>query len=315
MILIIGSEEDRHIENVRRHLTSDSVVVDIACYPACLGLDVRLGSTIENLELTLPTGRRVELAEVNAVWCRRINPLRLHNDLSDETARLFAWSESNEALLGVWYSLHCFWMNPPPADEISQRKIRQLQAARRLGLSIPDTLVTNQPDAAREFIERHGLGRVVRKAFRNIPQAPRATALVHSPDLAAIESVRYAPVIFQDFVPLGLDLRITIVEDEIFAAAIHSDPVYEADYRIGLPSATVVPFALPLDIAAKLMALMEVFKLKYGAIDMRLTPNGDYVFFEVNPAGEYLFISHRTGQRVSAAIAASLQKHDQRRNH
>jgi glutathione synthase/RimK-type ligase-like ATP-grasp enzyme len=205
-------------------------------------------------------------------------------------------------------------MNPPTADEVSQRKVRQLQIARRVGLSIPDTLVTNQPDAARQFVEAHGVGRVVRKAFRNIAQAPRETHLLREEDLALLDSVRYTPVIFQRFVPAGLDLRVTVVEDDIFAAAITSEDRYAADYRPGLASAKVVPYELPPAVAEKLLELMKIFGLQFGAVDFRVTPDGDHVFLEVNPAGEYLFISQRTGQPIPAAIAASLERHDRARS-
>ena len=201
-------------------------------------------------------------------------------------------------------------MNPPIADEVSQRKIRQLQVAREVGLTVPDTLVTNEPEAARAFIEAHGVGQVVRKAFRNIAQAPRETHLVSADDLALLDSVRFAPVIFQRFVPGDLDLRVTIVGDDVFTAAISSTADYRVDYRPGLGSATVVPYDLPPVITARLLALMKAFDLQYGAIDLRVTPDGDYVFLEVNPAGEYLFVSERTGQPVSAAIAAMLERQD-----
>jgi hypothetical protein len=159
------------VERVRSHLTAESIVIDTAWFPASLSVQARFDGRAESLALALADGRRLDLAEVGAVWNRRISPLGLHQDLTDATARLFAWSESNEALQGLWYSLDCYWMNRPTADEVSQRKIRQLQLARQLGLSIPETLVTNDPLEAQAFIEQHGPERVVRKAFRNIPQA------------------------------------------------------------------------------------------------------------------------------------------------
>lgn len=315
MILIVSFEDNDHVEQVRQHLTVESIVLDTSWFPASLGLEAGFAQDAERLCLTLPTGQRIDLARVGAVWYRRARPLSLHADLIDDTARLFAWSEANEALLGLWYSLPCFWMNPPTADEISQRKVRQLQAARSLGLAIPETLITNVPAAALEFIQRHGLGNVVRKAFRNIAEAPRPTILVTETDLRVIDAVRYTPVIFQRFVPAELDLRVTVVENEIFATAIRSLPQYQTDYRIGLASATVFPYELPFDVAAKLLKLMRSLELAYGAIDLRVTPDGEHVFLEVNPGGEYLFISRRTAQPIPAAIAASLQRHDQAAQH
>jgi glutathione synthase/RimK-type ligase-like ATP-grasp enzyme len=313
MILIISFPNNEHVDEVLTHLSSDAVVVDTATFPRSLGLSVSMNREREKIEFLLPGGRDLCLCQVGAVWYRRISPYGIDPQLTDPTARLFTWSEANEALLGVWYSLDCFWMNPPTADEVSQRKIRQLQLARQLGLSIPDTLVTNQPAAARAFVETYGVGGVVRKAFRNIAQAPRETHVLCHEDLALLESVRYTPVTFQRYVPADLDLRVTIVEDDVFTAAVSSDRQYAADYRPGLASAKVIPYELPSSVTEKLLALMKALSLKFGAIDLRVTPDGDYVFLEVNPAGEYLFVSRRTQQPISAAIAAALERHDRER--
>jgi glutathione synthase/RimK-type ligase-like ATP-grasp enzyme len=313
MILIVSYPDNEHVDEVMKHLTRDAVVVDTASFPVSLGLSVAMNGEREDLQMALPEGRRIRLCQIGAVWYRRISPYGFHEELRDPTARLFAWSEANEALLGVWYSMGAYWMNPPLADEVAQRKIRQLQVARQVGLTIPDTVVTNEPDVAQMFVQQHGVGRVVRKAFRNIAEAPRETHLLRAEDLSQLDSVAYTPVIFQEYVPAALDLRVTIVEDDVFAAAVTSESEYAADYRPGLASATVVPYDLPGDVAAKLHALMSVFGLHYGAIDLRLTPEGDYVFLEVNPAGEYLFISKRTEQPISKAIAAALERRDKAR--
>jgi glutathione synthase/RimK-type ligase-like ATP-grasp enzyme len=312
MILIVSYEDNDHVDAVRKHLTTDSVLVDTGWFPSSLGLDARFTRDWESMHFSLPDGKKIDLCDIGAVWYRRISQLGVHEEVTDGTARLFAWSESNEALLGVWYSINCFWMNPPTADEISQRKIRQLQVARNVGLSIPDTVITNEPDVAMEFIHHFGLGNVIRKAFRNIEQAPRETHVIREEDLALIDSVKYAPVIFQRFIPASLDLRVTIVEDDIFAAEIQSQPEYHADYRLGLGSATVKPYKLPVDVETSLFELMMELNIHYGAIDLRVTPEGEHVFLEVNPAGLFLFISERTGQPIPEAIAASLQRHDEK---
>jgi glutathione synthase/RimK-type ligase-like ATP-grasp enzyme len=262
------------------------------------------------MQLKHPSGELIDLADVGAVWYRRIRPFEVDDELTDPTSRLFAWSESNEALLGVWYTLPCYWMNPPLGDEVAQRKIHQLRIAGLVGLSVPETVVTNDPVRAREFIERHGPGQVVRKAFRNIEEAPRETALVNAVDLALIDAVRYAPVIFQRYVPAAEDLRVTVVDGEVFAARIRSGADHQVDYRVGLGTASVEACSLPDEISDQLRQLMAHLNVSFGAIDLRLTPEGEYVFLEINPAGEYLFISRRTNLPIPQAIAAALQRHD-----
>jgi hypothetical protein len=66
------------------------------------------------------------------------------------------------------------------ADEAGQRKIRPLQLAKRVWLSVPDTVITNDPSKAREFVAKHIDSGLIRKAFRSIAEAPRSTTI--SPD-------------------------------------------------------------------------------------------------------------------------------------
>ena len=46
--------------------------------------------------------------------------------------------------------------------------------------------------------------------------------------------------------------------------------------------------------------------LEYGAIDMRLTPEGESIFLEVNPAGQFLYVEMATGMKIAAASAEHL---------
>ena len=128
---------------------------------------------------------------------------------------------------------------------------------------------------------------------QHLPGPARNPYLLREEDLPLLDSVRYTPVIFQRFVPADLDLRVTVIEDEIFAAAI---TLREANTRpttgrawAARKSGTVRITAFPT-VAENLLELMRGFGLNYGAVDFRVTPDGDHVFLEVNPVGEYLFI-------------------------
>jgi glutathione synthase/RimK-type ligase-like ATP-grasp enzyme len=108
-----------------------------------------------------------------------------------------------------------------------------------------------------------------------------------------------------------VDLRITVVGDKIFPAAIHSqDTSYKVDFRMDMGAARVAPAALPSDVQDKLFALMRHLGLVYGAIDMRRRPDGSHVFLEVNPAGQWLFIENATGQPISQAMADLMRVQD-----
>jgi len=310
VILVLSFPDNDHVTRVLKHLKREVTVVDLAAFPSEAVADVRITPHGSSFRIRLPGSDRIDLADVGVVWRRRLRPYRLDPALADGSARLFAWSETDEAVQGLLASMSCPWMNPPMADEVAQRKPRQLQLARELGLTVPETLITNDPAAAAEFIEVRPPGGVICKAFRNIAEAPRFTHRITASDVARLDGVRYAPVTFQEFIPAELDLRVTIVEDDIFAAAIRSAPRFEADYRPGLGSATVSAYTLPDHVTERLMAMMRAFELRYGAFDLRVTPAGEHVFLEVNPGGEYVFIADRTGQPIPEAIAAALDRHD-----
>lgn len=42
--------------------------------------------------------------------------------------------------------------------------------------------------------------------------------------------------------------------------------------------------------------------LNYGCIDMIVTPNGEYVFLEINPSGQWYFVQMKTNMDIASAI-------------
>ncbi|MEJ2669125.1 MAG: MvdD family ATP-grasp ribosomal peptide maturase, partial [Gammaproteobacteria bacterium] len=51
---------------------------------------------------------------------------------------------------------------------------------------------------------------------------------------------------------------------------------------------------------------MDLLGLNFGCIDMILTPDDEFVFLEVNPNGQWLWVEHSLGCNISGAIADKL---------
>jgi glutathione synthase/RimK-type ligase-like ATP-grasp enzyme len=252
----------------------------------------------------------IDLGDVRVVWWRRVRPFELDASVTAAAARAFASSETTQAVYGILDGLDAAWINPRAADDTAHHKPWQWSVARSVGLAMPRTLVTNRPEDARRFIERVGLGKVVFKAFLASLDAWRETRLVLAEDLERIELVRLAPVIFQEYVD-GVDLRITIVGDQLFPCAIDARRTrYPYDMRMVVGDAEVAPTTLPDGVRDGLLRLMARLGLRYGAVDMRRTDAGDHLFLEVNPAGQWHFVEHRTGLPISEAMADELARLD-----
>ena len=219
--------------------------------------------------------------------------------------RAFALSETETAMTGIWQATNCLWVNHPIKDSAAAHKPWQLATGRAAGLTIPETLITNDPEQARSFCEAHS-GNVVYKPFRQTHAAWRETRALLPEDAAVFEAVRLAPVLFQELIEGVADLRVTVIGDEIFAAAAAlEDATYTLDIRFN-PGIAYKPHALPDDVAASIFRLMQSLGLEYGAIDMRLTPDDRYVFFEVNPAGQFLYVERSSRQPITAALVSHL---------
>lgn len=307
MIVIVSHEDDLHARRVIEQLTRGghpSLLFNLAQLPnrATLSFDYRPEAR-PALQLRTDDGTVHALDGARSVWWRRPQAAD-PSTVTDPQLRLFTANEWNEAISGLWQLIEVPWMNNPQRDEAASRKAWQLHLARQAGLRVPRTLISSDPDAARAFIDELGIGRTIYKTFSCTHAVWRETRLLRAEDLGLLEALRIAPVIFQEYVPAGSDLRVTVVGRAMFAAAISpAAGETRVDFRMRVGRSAMEAFTLPETIAQRLRALMDRLGLVYGAIDLRVSPEGEYYFLEVNTAGEFLFVEERTGLPITRAVA------------
>lgn len=306
MILVVSHGGDAHAQTVLAILAQrdlDSRLLDLSEVPARATLSMDFVDR-ERPALTLGSADGdLDVRTVTSTWWRRPQA-PIPSEIGDPSLRWFASSEWSELLSGLWLALPGDWMNVPALDERASHKPFQLTVAAGVGLTVPRTLMTSDPDRARTFIEELGIGHVVFKTFAATPVVWRETRLVRHEELEILDQVRHAPVIFQEYVEATADVRVTVVGQRIFAMAIDARATgYPLDFRMSLGEAQTNAMELPHAVAERIQKLMHRLGLAYGAIDLRQTPDGDYVFLEINPAGEFLFAQDRTGLPIAAAVA------------
>ena len=190
----------------------------------------------------------------------------------------------------------------------------QLQVASTTGFACPETLVSNNPAEIRKFFARQK-GRIVAKPLRlgyfdygDVQTATYTTAL-SAADLTSDEALHVAPVIYQRHLEKRCDIRVTIVGDSVYAAAIHSQESDSArvDWRRADVELEHTVHVLPVEIAAACQRLMKALDLRFGAIDLVLAPNGEYYFLEVNPNGQWLWLEDKLGFPITSDIVTWLR--------
>ncbi len=315
MILILSTQADMHSRAVIGELNDrgkNATLLDLSEFPqkfhSCW--HYKTGNE-RSYRLSALTGEVIDLDQSRVIWWRRPQPFELHPELASHSYRNFAYTEIYEAFSGMWHSLDAFWINKPSHDDLAHRKVLQLKVAQEVGLPIPQTLITSNPQEAKLFYESQKENGTVYKAFSATEQQWRETRLLKPEELGMLNNLKFAPVIFQEYVPAEYDLRITVVGRKIFAAAIHSQQTsYKVDMRMDIGNAKISAVELPVQTKQLLREFMQRLGLVYGAIDMRLTPEGKYVFLEINPAGQWLFIEEKTKQTITAHMAQLMLDHD-----
>ncbi|HZU96176.1 MAG TPA: hypothetical protein VFF73_05660 [Planctomycetota bacterium] len=315
MILIIADPLDGHMRLVRRRLLEKGARVatfDLGDAPERALLSAWVSPSSPSRLQVRREKDTLDLAHVKTVWFRRMNDLGTDPDMAPEDQE-FAESETVSMLLSMGVALEDrFWVNPVAAalaTDGGNGKIGHLEIARQLGLEVPRTLATNDPQEARSFLQTCPQGAIY-KPFRSPVRKLKDEAGAEQPAgiftnklderaLAELEGVRHAPCIFQELVPKKVELRVTLIGDRVFACELHSQgrELSAVDFRRD-QGMTLTPHAthqLPFEIERALLALRARLGLVYGAVDLILTPEGRYVFLEVNQQGQFLWIEEQTG--------------------
>ena len=270
-----------------------------------LGVDFRdeLGRTVR-----FPTG-------VKSAYHRKPDPVLPHRELADAGASDFVCKEGDEFVRSLAAFQGVRWVNNPIRIRAAQHKLPQLEAARRLGLSVPRSIVTNDPAQARAFCEACGWAVICKTLATSVVLIDGEARHVYTAAPARKEveeknqSIRFGVHFLQEYVPKAFELRITIIGRQVFACKIDSQSLDESkiDWRLVDPfTLHHEEYDLPEEVSNKLLALLDNFGLSFGAIDMIVTTSGKYVFVENNPNGQWYWIELKTGMPMAQAMADHL---------
>jgi glutathione synthase/RimK-type ligase-like ATP-grasp enzyme len=294
-ILIIAPREDVHAQTMAaaaaRH-DARALIFDSAGIPSVDRVALRFGSDRAELHIRA-ADFDLSFDDVRSVWWRR--PLTPHvaEVVTEDRARQFCVRESEALFRGALDATGVPVVNDPAAQARAARKPLQLAVARIVGLTVPRTVMSNDPDQIRQLWEETA-GECVYKTFTAPAWRAAETRRLTKDVLADLDTLRHAPVIAQELIE-GRDLRATVIGDRIFTAAADTRlPAGRLDGRLDR-TATWYPHDLPDETSRGLLRLTRKLGLDYGCIDLRQQPDGGYVFLEINPAGQFLFVEIDTG--------------------
>lgn len=317
MILILTDDTDVHADRLGQILSARGrsyVRFDPASFPTEASLTIDFDPSGLRTRRLVTEGATLDLDGVSAVWFRRPGRPRPAPVFADSPVGRFIADESQLVMSDLWDTLDVRCVpGPRPVVLRAQHKVRQLQLAARLGFELPPTLITTEPSALLDFFSAHRGGIITKQAGTSeLPATAdgepvaRYTERVRHRDLVHAGAIRHCPTIVQAYVDKHRELRVTVVGDQILAAAIASQEANHTrdDWRRYDDARTVIePYDLPAPVARSCRDLVAALGLCYGAIDLVLTPDGRHIFLEINPSGQYLWVEEACGLPISDAIA------------
>jgi hypothetical protein len=251
---------------------------------------------------------------VAAGWYWKLTSFRVRGAESNVSMQMTMVNEVTALHNAVW-SLYpeSIWLTSPTDLWRAERKLVQLTTARSVGFTIPQTAVGSDWSHIEEMLTDGASGLIVKMARgvladQNTVKAMQTTRLdrVAIDDLAA-RTVPF-PGIYQPFIPKEREWRVSVVGPDVFSAAIYTDGPATVDWRQHQMTDAVrfVREELQPSVAERCITFLSDMNLGYGAFDLIETPDGEIVFLECNPSGQFSWLEDRLGLPISAAFAAAL---------
>jgi ATP-grasp ribosomal peptide maturase len=253
----------------------------------------------------------IEIESIRSIWYRNPSTYQLPGDLSDEEAA-FCHREAKLGFGGVLASLNVLLANPPSNRAIF--KPYQWRIAAECGLTLADTVITNDPATARSFVADRS-GDVVTKALGpsgfvedgavKVAYTRRLTAA----DRANLDSVAVTATTLQASVPKAYEVRLTVIGNTWFPIAVHAGTeATRQDWRSDPRALTYVTVTVPDAVADSVRRYMARMDLAYTAMDFVVTPDREWVMLEANTGPQFAWLEAATGAPMVSAMADMLAK-------
>lgn len=229
-------------------------------------------------------------------------------DTEDLDARYqtFARSEWFDACEGAILELPIRWLTPLESIRSAELKLVQVAAARRAGLPVPETLVTNDPAEAINFASMFPC--VVKPVrYGLVEEEPPRVAWTREVSVEDLRSLSGPPVILQRLLRARLHLRVVTVDTRCFVAELDAP---ELDWRSNLANHSRFRRAGPMItsmVSGPAARLAMNLGLGFSSQDWLVDRDDDLHFLEANPNGQWLFITE-CATEIGAAIVDALEE-------
>lgn len=245
----------------------------------------------------------------SSVWFRRTKLPNIENQ--DINKKNYLLNEYEALLKNLFLTINAKWVSDPYSIYQAENKLHQLKIASDLGFKIPNTLVTNSKENLKKFYIENSKNVIIKPLSQSKINNDNETEFIFTNVLKEehinqIDKYDLTPCIYQERIEKLIELRVTVIGQNVFSAGVNSQTLEttKTDWRKEKLEFFIED--IPTEIKEKCILLVKNLNLKFGAIDLIKDKNGNYIFLEINPNGQWAWIENETGLKISDSIINEL---------
>ena len=328
-ILITAPEHENHTAPLKWAL--EQAGYPVACWAGLGWTDDKQASIsllpdlqIKDLQIKEPQIKATQLKlghhlvePGDVIWIRRPMQPKPNPQTAAEDAK-FAANEYRafyDSLMYLLENLPVRVVNKYTASRLINNKSVQLLLAHACGMNVPKTLMTNSPQAVREYF-RDDAQRMIYKGFsmhiwekeQGGPMMVTETFELTAEMLPSDEVLTYAPAIYQEMVVKKFDVRMVLLGEAVYSYSLHS-PKGALDWRKEATHGLVKvePIATPPEVEKSVLAFAARSGIAYGSLDFAIDNQDRWWFLEINEGGQFLWLdATNSGLHVQEKFLAFL---------
>lgn len=202
--------------------------------------------------------------------------------------------------------------------EENNNKLKNLLSAKKAGLKIPRTIISNNKNELLKRIEDKK--KYVCKPINNTFSYSDNKKIINGEGTTLLDINKltntFSTSLIQEYIEKKFEIRVFFIQNTFYSMAIFSqnDEKTKIDYRnynIEKPN-RCVPFILPKDILKKLKIFVSENEYSTGSIDLIYSIDNQFVFLEINPMGQFDWLSGNCNYHIEKKIAEILIKKNER---
>lgn len=319
MVLILTTEKELLTQNVISWLLYYNI--EFKRYNDGEVTNPEINISNDNIKLNFIDQNECSLHSLTKYWYRRgylnfTNNFLLGNNNTINEINNHKIDNNNDIINYIHYYLQTNVSSVNSFNENSLNKLTELTHAQKIGIKIPDTLITTSKNSVLSFLNKHKkiITKPIKKALNfkidNVNFYTETLLLTYDDVISYPSS--FSPIKLQNYIEKAFELRVFYLDGIFYSSAIFSqnDEQTKIDFRNYNESNPnrVLPFNMPKNEEAKFRKLMKVLNLKSGSLDIIVTKKGEYVFLEVNPIGQFTQVSFPCNYYLEKQMAISLSK-------